>query len=399
MRNKKIFYFCRRGLETHFQFYYGWVEEARKRNLPIKLFTTVSFKEFFNIPSQLRRKEFIFIPCFKIFDKLVILIFFIFQFLKNKFTIVQLRKRSPKSFDSLKLFFKNFKYIIEREGDFEYERDYLIKHTYKNGFYINTLKGYELSIKSDRKELGNADHIICVSENLKNLYISRYKISEKKISALITGINSKQFTYNKEIRKKFRKKLGLNNEFVLIYIGNVFYSWQNISRTLKVYKIIKELKENTKLMIITRRIDKPIILDFIKKHNIAISEVILRFSIPNDKIPYYLNASDLGIILRENHPMNNVAAPGKFGEYACCGLPILTGVGIADFSQKLARTNYGIVLENIYDNQELLTKFNKFMVNYQNLNRSLISKWGVHNFSYNVYADTYITLLKTLLNE
>lgn len=61
MTRKKIFYFCRRGQGSHFHFYTGWVMEAKKRGLPIQLVTTISFKEFFNINPNFRKKEFIYI--------------------------------------------------------------------------------------------------------------------------------------------------------------------------------------------------------------------------------------------------------------------------------------------------------------------------------------------------
>lgn len=400
MTRRKIFYFCRRGQGTHFQFYTGWVMEAKKQGLPIQLVTTISFKEFFNINPNFRKKEFIFIPCFKIIDTLVILLFFTFQFLRNEYTIVQLRKRNYLIFQKLEYFFsKKFKYIIESEGDLVFEYEYLETHPYKKHFYDHILKNKERNFKNYKRKLLKADHIICVSENLKRLYSSRYNINEKKLTTLTTGCDSKIFYYNKEKRDKMRKELGLKSNFVLIYIGNVYYSWQNISLTLKYYKIISKIKRKTKLIILTRFIDKPIILNFLDKYDIDISEIVLKYSIPNKLVPDYLNAADLGIILREDHPMNHVASPGKFGEYACCGLPILTGKGIADFSDKLSKTPYGIVLDNIYDNSEFLIKTFKIMENYENLDRTEISKWGKLNFSLNVYIDKYTQLLKRLLNE
>ncbi|MHA1358962.1 MAG: hypothetical protein ACTSRC_12645 [Candidatus Helarchaeota archaeon] len=378
----------------------GWVNELFKKKIPVKLFTTINHNQLSSIRTEWPQKgQYLFIPCFEFLDKLIVYSYFSFQFLKNKLTIIHLKKRSPKIFRKLKWFFKNFIIIIEREGDFIYEKDYLISHPYKNGFYSETLKYYDIFIERDKSELQEADFIICVSENLKNLYISRYKLNKEKIIVVGTGVNSQKFSYNSERRKKFRTKLGISHNFVLIYIGNIFYSWQNISRTLEVYKIIKNIQANAILIIITRKTDEPIIIDFLRKHNIPLDGIILRFSIQNHLIPYYLNAADLGIILRENHPMNQVAAPGKFGEYACCGLPILTGCGLSNFSEKLNKTPYGIVLENVYDDEELKNKFGDFLENYRNLDRSEISRWGKSNFSYEAYSNAYLSLIKKLLKS
>lgn len=401
LKKKKVFYFCRRGLGTHLQFYLGWVLMARSKGIPIYLFTTTGFKEYIKRGPLYKNRGIILIPCLKLFDKIVYSFFFIVQIITNQLVIIQLRKRDSVLFEKLKLFFfkKRFKYIVEKEGDIESEYDYLITHPYKKDFYQKIFDNKEKAFKRNMLEILKADHIICVTEQLKNYYGAKYSLDSNKLTSLITGCDSNKFRYLKSIRNKFRKELDLDSKFVLIYIGNVYYSWQNLSKTLEYYQLIKKKTLNIKLILITRLVDKSIVFDFLKKYNIKPSEIILKFSIPNDQIPAYLNAADLGVVLREDHPMNHFAAPGKFGEYACCGLPILTGKGIASFSDKLSKTPYGIVLGNIYDKSEFLIKTLKFMENYKNLDRNEISKWGKLNFSFNAYIDKYTLLLRKLLNE
>lgn len=400
MKRKKIYYLCNRGYSPYFQFYIGWVNEARKRGISIYLLSTISFKEFFTKLTILKKDGLIFIPCFSLFDNFIIKSFLFLQILLNEKIIVQLKKREPKLLNKLKLFFpKKLSCIIDCEGDLRSEYDYLSTHPYKMNFYKQFLINKDEKIKTYKNELIKADHIICVTKNLKNLFVSRDKINENKITALTTGCDSELFHYDMIMREKYRKLLGLDSKFVLIYIGNLHYSWQNISRTLKIYKIIKEIEKNAKLIIITMKSDFNILKNFLNKYKIKQNEIIIKLSVPNDQIPKYLNASDLGMILREDHLMNNVAAPGKFGEYACCGLPILTGKGIADFSEKLSKTSYGIVLDDIYNDQEFRMKFKQFMNGYDKIDRIKISKWGVKHFSYTNFSDDYVNLLVSIMEK
>lgn len=398
MRKKKYFYFCPRGLSKHLHIYTGWVKEARKNNLPISLFTTVSFKDFLKIPPSFKKREFIFIPCFKILDKLVTTLFFIFQFLINQNTIIHMRKRGTYIFEKLKRFFsKKFKLVIESEGDILYEFEYLKDHPYRKNYYLSNIKNTTYTLKRYEASLLKADHILCVSENLKNLYNSRYSINSSKLTSITTGCDSNKFKYDSDIRNEYRKSLGVESNFVMIYVGSVYFSWQRISRTLEVYKLIKKnIKKETKMIIITREEDKPILFDFLRRNDIKPDELILRFSVPNDQIPNYLNASDLGIILRDNHPLNNVAAPGKFGEYLCCGLPILTGVGIADFSERVTKTSYGIVLEDIYNDDEVILKLKNYLREYNSINRHEISKWASDIFSFQKHIKKYVNIMQNL---
>ncbi len=401
MKRNKIFYLCNRGANALLHLYLGWVSEAQKRGVPITLVTTISFKEFLKKKKlSFKYRKGIYIPCPAIFDNIVVILFFLYQFISNKFTLIQLKKRDPKLFERLKRIFpEKFKYIIESEGDLEYEYDFLEKNPFTNNFYRHILHNKNKKLEDFKLGLIKADHIICVSENLKNVYTSRYLINKNKITALTTGCDSNKFYYNKSIREQWRNHLGVNSNFVFIYIGNIYYSWQNISRTLKIYNIAKKIKNNIRMIIITRKQDREILEYFLKRNNVNSNELILKFSIPNSLIPNYLNASDVGIILRDNHPMNQVAAPGKFGEYACCGLPILTGKGVADFSEKLSKTSYGIVLEDIHDDQEFKMKFMQLMTTYNKIDRCEISKWGVKHFSFKNFSKDYTKLLVSLMGK
>jgi len=40
-------------------------------------------------------------------------------------------------------------------------------------------------------------------------------------------------------------------------------------------------------------------------------------------VPKFLQAADMGILLRKKDPLNEVAAPTKFAEYMMTGLPTL----------------------------------------------------------------------------
>ena len=57
-------------------------------------------------------------------------------------------------------------------------------------------------------------------------------------------------------------------------------------------------------------------------------------------------AADMGILLRENHPLNEVAAPTKFAEYVMTGPLVLISDNIGDYSNFVKRNNLGIVLKN-----------------------------------------------------
>lgn len=399
MKGKKaVYYFVRRGLGTHLQFYSGWVRHARRAGVPISMVTSVSFKELRRVPAEFRRPGFVFVPAPSRLENAFMLLFFAWQFLRHGSVVVHLRKRHPATFRWLRPFFKNFRVVIEREGDLEAEADFLMEHPYKPGFYDNALRSMRKAARREKAEFDWADHVVVVTEALKQHYVKKYSLPPSKVTALTTGVDARLFRYDEELRKRARKELGLEDQFVLVYVGNVLYSWQNLGRSLEIFHKVKRLRPGAKLLVITRTQDKTILTDFLKRKKVDPHDVITLFSIPNQRVPKYLNAADLGLVVRDDHPMNHRAAPGKFGEYACCGLPILTGTGVANFSDELAATDYGIVLRDVHDDSELDERLVAFLERYDRIDRAEVATWGRRTFSFEVHVDKYVALLRRLLD-
>jgi hypothetical protein len=69
-------------------------------------------------------------------------------------------------------------------------------------------------------------------------------------------------------------------------------------------------------------------------------------SLPHAEVARYLTAGDIGLLLRESCPVNQVASPVKFGEYLAAGLPVVISDGIGDYSSLVREERLGVTLEN-----------------------------------------------------
>ena len=63
------------------------------------------------------------------------------------------------------------------------------------------------------------------------------------------------------------------------------------------------------------------------------------------EVPGWLNAADLGILMRAEDPVNHVASPTKFAEYALSGLPVAMSKGIGDYSEMVLREKAGFLVD------------------------------------------------------
>lgn len=79
----------------------------------------------------------------------------------------------------------------------------------------------------------------------------RYLFENKDFKVLNNAIDSKKFIYNEDIRKEMRKKLGLEDSFVVGHVGR-FHPQKNHKFLINIFSKIKERKNNAKLLLIGR---------------------------------------------------------------------------------------------------------------------------------------------------
>ena len=83
----------------------------------------------------------------------------------------------------------------------------------------------------------------------------------------------------------------------------------------------------------------------INKKNIPTERTILKH-IHYREINKYLNAGDIGLMIREDLITNSVASPTKVPEYCMSGMPILISNRVGDYSDFILSNNLGIVVHN-----------------------------------------------------
>jgi len=394
----KYTYFFRGDLTSHVDIYKSWSDVA-KNEIDISMVTILGYKTFKKqkkLVEHYRNKglKIFIVPSYT--QHFFSLLYFFYLCITNDKVVVHLRKQSPKPFDMLKkIFTKKLKYIIEIEGDFESEIDYLSqkKNQHKAGFYDNVIKGMKKSAKILEEQILRADGVFVVTNELKELFVKRYFKDqiENKIDVIPTGFDTKKFYPDDVLREEYRKKYKLEDKFVMIYSGNVLYSWQNLKRSIDVFKFLKEkMYPNMYFIMLVRKQDHPIANEFIRKVELSHNEYLL-INVSHDEVNGFLNVADLGILLRENNILNKVASPGKLGEYLSAGLNVLTTKHIGNYSKKMQEDNIGVLIDDIYDNNEILEKVSN---SESSISKEELSKWASNNFSVQAYKDRYISALQ-----
>jgi glycosyltransferase involved in cell wall biosynthesis len=75
--------------------------------------------------------------------------------------------------------------------------------------------------------------------------------------------------------------------------------------------------------------------------------------VSSEDVPRYLGAADLGLLLREDNPVNAVASPVKFAEYLACGVPVLVTSFVGDYSALVVSEKLGAVVDTTLSDADL----------------------------------------------
>jgi hypothetical protein len=141
-------------------------------------------------------------------------------------------------------------------------------------------------------------------------------------------------------RESLRTDLDIWKQLVVTYAGGNRL-WQGIDVIARVFADIRRLEPEALFLGLTHE-EKALRAAF-EKEGIPASALRLR-SVPYDRIQDFLVCADIGLLIRDHHPLNRYACPTKFAEYLASGLHVLTTNSIIDIASLVTSENVGTVM-------------------------------------------------------
>ncbi len=225
----------------------------------------------------------------------------------------------------------------------------------------------KILIKRFKKVCDYADKVIVVSSLLKKFVNDN---GNKNTFLLPSVASSKVFYFDSLIRERIRNKLKIKKKSkVFIYSGSL-KRYQMFEETINFFKRLNKIYNDLYLIILTNDISEA-------KKMVNNNLNILIFSVNQDKVNEFLNASDYAIMIRRDDLTNNAASPTKFAEYCLTGLQVVTNSAVKDF-YKFKNQVCNIIDSNYFN----FTKIN-------NKNRSKISTFYKKKISRECFLEDY----------
>jgi hypothetical protein len=397
----RAYYFFAPSMDAHLHLYHSWVVAARGEGIDARLLTLLPgeiFRAQRAAVRHWRRQEAVEIR--RIWRRRYADAVFAF-FRRAAGTgplVVHLRKQPVAPLVALReATGGRLRFLVELEGDHESEADFLRSHPYRQGFYDETLAHYARAAAHQRALVTAADHVVVASPQLREALVERHPDLdlEGRTSVLPTGASPVGAGLDRAARTRLRALYGWEKRTVVTYAGNLFYSWQSLGSCARAFRAIqREVAPDALLCVLTRPGDFPIARDFARRAGIPDGDLVLLHVAPHE-MGAHLSASDLGLLLRPDHPAMWRASAGKFGDYVLAGLPVLLSRGAGEHARIAERDGVLPVVEDIECEREILAATRR-LVAFRWDDRQRLAAWGRSHVATQAHAKAYAQLLRAL---
>lgn len=215
-------------------------------------------------------------------------------------------KRSKEICNELKC--NGFKptHVLARSTDFDVTAIYIAKNFGAKLIYeINTPMFYERGVikkepmigaleKWERRIIEASDYVYVVSNICRDMLCEHYGCSKNKFIVVPNGYMEDLYTESdqekKEIRKAIRKAEGLEDKFVVTFVGSLKV-WHGIKTFCETAELMQENNDICFLVLGDGEMHD-MIADYTKKHD----NLLFKGKVSLDVMKQYLYASDLGIM-------------------------------------------------------------------------------------------------------
>jgi glycosyltransferase involved in cell wall biosynthesis len=291
----------------------------------------------------------------------------------NTYNIKTIHARSlfPGIIAMVLQFFGNIRIIYDNRGVY-IEEEILKGHWDRASVRALFFKIVESSL------IKRADNIVVVSNKFKSYILQKYSINERKITVIPNRTNLQSINESDLLR---------SNDLVnLIYSGSGA-KWQEIGELKIVFTEARKIFDNAVINILSYDIELT--------KSVFANEPELEFSVnfmtaKSSEVFTCLIKNNVGLLIRENNIINNVAAPLKFAEYLSAGLPVLVSEGVGDTAEIIDKFKVGVVIKN-KNYQAAFMEMNELLKdpNIYRRCREIAVKYFDINYSFLQYEKVY----------
>jgi colanic acid biosynthesis glycosyl transferase WcaI len=240
-----------------------------------------------------------------------------------------------------------------------------------------------------------ADRIVVVSPAFKDRLAEDWRVPAEKIAIVENGVETEKFTpAPAESTAELRRSLGIEGKFVASYIGTMGNA-HGLETLLEAAAELQSHDPKVVFLLVGEGAEKKTIWD--KARVMGLENVRFVDQQPREKIPDYISASDVCLVLLKKTEVFKTVIPTKMLEFMSCARPVILGVD-GQARKILDAAQGGIIIEP-ENAQQLVSAIQKLSADFRL--GALLGQKGreyiVQNFSRSQTAERYLQVLEALI--
>src|SRR5947199_39332 len=166
-----------------------------------------------------------------------------------------------------------------------------------------------------------SSHIVVVTPAFRDHLIKHWQVSPEKISVIQNGVETKLFCPGTS--ESLRKDLSIENRFVVSYIGTMGMA-HGLETMLEAAERLQNATPDVLFMLVGEGAARQRIQAIAAAKELANVRFVTQQ--PREKIPLYISASDVCLVLLKKSEVFDTVIPTKMLEFMSCAKPVILGV-------------------------------------------------------------------------
>jgi colanic acid biosynthesis glycosyl transferase WcaI len=243
----------------------------------------------------------------------------------------------------------------------------------------------------------HSDRVVVVTPAFEDYLVEHWRVPREKISVIENGVETQLFApepFTAEPAVDLRRELGVEGKFVVSYIGTMGMA-HGLETIISAAIRLRDTNPEIVFLLLGEGAEKDRIVALARERGLN----HLRFvdQQPREKIPAYICASDVCLVLLKKTDLFKTVIPTKMLEFMSCARPVILGVD-GQARAILEEAGGGLVIEP--ENADALVNAIRLLAANREMARQLGQSGRQHilrKFSRHQTAEKYIRVLEHLL--
>jgi colanic acid biosynthesis glycosyl transferase WcaI len=245
----------------------------------------------------------------------------------------------------------------------------------------------------------HSDRIVVVTPAFEDYLVEHWRAPREKISVIENGVETQLFapdTFGGGPAAGLKRELGAEGKFVASYIGTMGMA-HGLETILTAAAQLRETNPEIVFLLVGEGAEKERIVALARER--GLDNVRFVDQQPRERVPAYINASDVCLVLLKKTDLFKTVIPTKMLEFMSCARPVILGVD-GQARAILEEAGGGMAIEP--ENSEWLVSAIRCLAANPNLARELGQRgreYVMRKFSRDRTAEKYIQVLEKLVHS